>query len=71
MNILAYAANQFRLAIKRRKLRGMDEWIAQLEDQVHSGQQAIRYWREKRNQLEAQILVMEPPDEIMRRSAAR
>lgn len=66
MNILAYAANQFTLAHKRRKLRGMNNWIAQLEDQVYSGQQALRYWKARRDQLEAQIGLITPPDEIVR-----
>lgn len=69
MNPIAYTIQRLALASKRRKLAKLNDWIAQLHDQVDSGQQALRYWNAKRERLEAQILCLEAPDEIVRRAA--
>jgi len=68
MNVFLYMARQVSLGRKRKQLRRLNDWIAQLEDQVMSGQASLKYWRAKRDQVEGQIALLTPPDELFERA---
>lgn len=46
---------RIRAARLRRQLRKIDDWCGQLEDQVQSGQQALRYWQQRRAIVQARL----------------
>lgn len=45
----------------QRKLAKLDDWIRQLEDQVQSGQAALKYWRHRRTILQARRDIADTP----------
>ncbi len=69
MNIALYIARRLMLARKRSQLRGLNNWIFQVTDQIESGKEYLAKAQKKASKLEAEILALEPPDEIARRGA--
>ncbi len=69
MTVALYIANRLRLARKRSQLRGINDWIFQVTDQIESGKEYLARAQKKAAKLEAEILAMEPPEEIARRGA--
>lgn len=53
-----------------RQIATIRAFEAQLEDQVRSGQVALRQWRAKRERLELDLAGELTPDEIVRRAGA-
>lgn len=67
MNMLRLITNRIQLSRKRRKLREVQHWIWQVQDQIESGQAALSKAKLRESQLEAEIFGLETPDEIVRR----
>lgn len=67
MGLIEFMFRKIALARKRRQLREIEAFIAQLEDQVRSGQEALRRCRARADRLNAQLMLDLPLDEIVRR----
>lgn len=65
MSLLAYWQHQRALAKRRRQLKDLDKWIHDLEDQVHSGEEALKRARAKRVQLQARLDLLTPVQDII------
>ena len=68
MNIFQYAANRIELSRQRKNERKLLLWIRDLEDQVISGQLAIKRANTELGKVRADIFALEPPDDIVRRA---
>lgn len=66
MNLLAYLHRQRAISKRRKQLKELNHWIFSLEDQVSSGQEALRRAHQKKAQLEAQLGLLIPADELVR-----
>lgn len=67
MMIFDYIKTRIELFRKRRELKRIRQFLFVLDDQVKSGQASIRYWEARQHQLHAEIALLTPPDEIVRR----
>lgn len=70
MSIVEFLLKKLAARRKRAQLREIESFIRQLEDQVTSGQAALRHWRAKADRIEAQLMLELSPDDIVRRSGA-
>jgi predicted nucleic acid-binding Zn-ribbon protein len=66
MNFFQYLAHRRAVSRKRRALKTLNKWIFDLEDQVASGQEALRRAQRRKIQLEAQLGLLVPADELIR-----
>lgn len=70
MSPLAYIRQQLAVARINRALKKERHWAWELSDAINAQSHALKVSRARIAQLEAQLLAIEPPDDIVRRSGA-
>lgn len=70
MGILPFIAQRLTLARKRRQLKATREFCGVLEDQILSGEHSLAYHAELARQLESEIALLCPPDEILHKGVS-
>lgn len=69
-NIVTFAAERMRAAHQRKLLARKLEFIAQVEDQVSSGRVLLDRLYRERDQLAAELHLLEDADTLLRRAGA-
>lgn len=70
MTLFKFFARKIELAAKRRRLRHINNFIADLEDQVASGEACLYRYRELARQIENRVNLLEDPADVVRRLGA-